>query len=131
MQDPHQIDWNIWLDTYKETHASFSRAQHEGLRALERFARFQYAVAGDVLEAALAEAQATLSVRTTFGTQAFAELMEKQVELGVKLSEKIRERAHEFSTLAAEVEDQVGSFAAAATHRARTENGRHAARKAA
>jgi len=88
-------------------------------------------VAGDVLEAALAEAQATLSVRTTFGTQAFAELMEKQVELGVKLSEKIRERAHEFSTLAAEVEDQVGSFAAAATHRARTENGRHAARKAA
>jgi hypothetical protein len=57
--------------------------------------------------------------------------MEKQVELGVKLSEKIRERAHEFSTLAAEVEESVGSFAAAATHRARTENGRHAARKAA
>ena len=50
MQDPHQIDWNIWLDTYKETYASFSKAQHEGLRALERFARFQYAVAGDVLK---------------------------------------------------------------------------------
>ena len=131
MRDPNQIDWNIWLDTYKDTYASFSKAQHEGLRALERFARFQYAVAGDVLEAGLAQAKATLGARAAIGTQAIAELLEKQAELSTQLSEKIRERAQEFSALAAEVQESVGSFAAAATHRARSENGRHAARKAA
>jgi Phasin protein len=135
MRDRNHTDWNMWMDTYKDAYVSFSRAQQEGLRALERFARFQYAVAGDVLDAGLAQAKATLGVRTTFSTQAFAELLEKQVELGTQLSEKIRERAQEFSTLAAEVEESVGSFAAAANHRARAEssNGHrsHAARKAA
>jgi hypothetical protein len=131
MRDPNQIDWNIWLDSYKDTYASFSKVQHEGLRALERFARFQYAVAGDVLEAGLAQVKATLGARADIGTQAFAELLEKQAELSTQLGEKIRERAQEFSALAAEVQDSVGSFAAAATHRARAENGRHASRKAA
>ena len=131
MRDPNHIDWNIWLDTYKDTYASFSKAQHEGLRALERFARFQYAVAGDVLEAGLAQAKATLGARAAIGTQAIAELLEKQAELSTQLSEKIRERAQEFSAMAAEVQESVGSFAAAATHRARAENGRHANRKAA
>ena len=131
MRDPNQIDWNNWLDTYRDTYDSFSKAQHEGLLAFERFARFQYAVAGDVLEAGLAQAKATLGARAAIGTQAIAELLEKQAELSTQLSEKIRERAQEFSALAAEVQDSVGSFAAAATHRARASNGRHAARKAA
>ncbi len=134
MRDRDHIDWNSWLDTYKDTYASFTKAQHEGLRALERFARVQYAVAGDVLEAGLAQAKASLGVRAAFGTQAIAELLEKQAELGTQLSEKIRERAQEFSTLAAEVQESVGSFAAAANHRARAgSNGHraHAARRAA
>jgi len=132
MRDSNQIDWNVWLDTYRDTFASFSKAQHEGFRALERFARFHYAVAGDVLEAGLAQAKATLGVRTAFGTQAIAEMLEKQAELGTQLSEKIRERAEEFSTLAAEVQESVGSFAAVANQRARGNNGRaHAGRKAA
>ena len=133
MRDPNHIDWNSWLDTYKEAYDSFSKAQHEGLRALERFARFQYAVAGDVLEAGLAQAKATLGVRTALGTQAIAELLQKQAELGTQLSEKIRERAQEFSSLAAEVEESVSSFAAAANHRARANNGHRSqtARKAA
>jgi len=132
MRDSNQIDWNVWLDTYRDTFASFSKAQHEGFRALERFARFHYAVAGDVLEASLAQAKATLGVRTAFGTQAIAEMLEKQAELGTQLTEKIRERAVEFSTLAAEVQESVGSFAAVANQRARGNNGRaHAGRKAA
>jgi len=132
MRDTNQIDWNVWLDTYRDTFASFSKAQHEGFRALERFARFHYAVAGDVLEASLAQAKATLGVRTAFGTQAIAKMLEKQAELGTQLSEKIRERAEEFSTLAAEVQESVGSFAAVANQRARGNNGRaHAGRKAA
>ena len=131
MRDPNHIDWNIFLDSYKDAYASFSKAQQEGLRALERFARFQYAVAGDVLEAGLAQAKATLGARAEIGTQAIAELLEKQAELSTQLSDKIRARAQEFSALAAEVQESVGSFAAAATHRPRSENGRHASRKAA
>ncbi len=132
MRDRNQIDWNVWLDTYRDSYVSFSKAQHEGFRALERFARFNYAVAGDVLEAGLAQARATLGARAAFGTQAIVELLERQAEFGTQLTEKIRERAQEFSTLAAEVQDSVGSFAAAATQRARQSNGRsHAARKAA
>ena len=131
MRDRNQIDFNVWLDQYKDTYASFSRVQHEGFRALEAFARFNYAVAGDVLEASFAQAKATLGVRTAFGTQAIAELFEKQAELSTQLSEKIRERAQEFSTLAAEVQESVGSFAAAATHRARGNGRAHSGRKAA
>jgi len=130
MRDRNQIDWNVWLDTYKDTYASFTKAQHEGLRALERFARFNYAVAGDVLEAGLAQAKATLGTRGAFGTRALAELLEKQAELGSQLSDRIRERAEEFSTLAAETQDSVSSFTGAAGRR--RGNGRsHAARKAA
>jgi hypothetical protein len=127
MRDRHnQIDWNIWLDTYKDTYASFSKAQYEAFRALERFVRFNYAVAGDMLEAGLAETKVTLEARATIGTQAFTDLLEKQAEIGTQLSEKIKERAQEFSALAAEVQESVGSFAAAAANRAH-----HAAKKAA
>ena len=76
MRDRNHIDWNVWFDTYKDSYASFSKAQYEGFRALERFARFNYAVAGDVLEAGLAQAKATLGARSAFGTQAIAELLE-------------------------------------------------------
>src|ERR1700704_2959328 len=51
-------DLNAWLETYKDTFTSFTRAQYDGFKALERFARFHYAVAGDVLEAGLAQAKA-------------------------------------------------------------------------
>jgi phasin protein len=132
MRDRNQIDFNVWLDQYKDTYASFSRVQNEGFRALEAFARFNYAVAGDVLEASFAQAKATLGARAAgFGTHAFAELLEKQAELGTQLSEKIRERAQEFSTLAAEVQDSVGSFASVATQRARGNGRAPSGRKAA
>ena len=126
-RDNH-IDWNVWIDTYKDTYASFSKAQYEGFCALERFARFNYAVAGDLFEASLAQAKATLGARASIGTQAFAELLEKQAEIGTQLTEKIKEHAQEFSALAAEVQESVGSFAAAAASRA--SHAAHAAKKA-
>ena len=48
-------DLNAWIETYKETFVSFAKAQQESFKALERFARFHYAVAGDCLEAGLAQ----------------------------------------------------------------------------
>lgn len=112
------FDLNNWLETYKETVASFSKAQQEGFRALERFARFNYAVAGDCLEAGLAQAKAALSARAAVGTQAAADLLAKQAELSNQLSEKLRARAQEFSGLAAEVQESVSALAAEAATRA-------------
>ncbi|HXW73605.1 MAG TPA: phasin family protein [Steroidobacteraceae bacterium] len=111
------FDLNAWLETYKDTFSSFAKAQQDGFRALERFARFHYAVAGDVLEASLAQAKATWSARAAVGTQAIAELLQKQAELGTQLSEKLKARAQEFSALAAEVQESVGSFATEAVNR--------------
>jgi hypothetical protein len=111
------FDLNSWLETYKETVASFGKAQQDGFKALERFARFNYAVAGDCLEAGLAQAKAALSARAAVGTEAVAELLAKQAELSKELSEKLRARAQEFSTLASEVQESVSSFAAEAATR--------------
>jgi len=113
-----RYDVNAWIETYKETFASFSKAQQDGFKALERFARFHYAVAGDCLEASLAQAKAALSARAAVGTQAVADLLTKQAELSTQLSEKLRARAQEFSNLASEVQESVSNFAADATHRA-------------
>jgi len=112
------FDLNNWLETYKETFSSFSKAQQDGFKALERFARFNYAVAGDCLEAGLAQAKAAITARAAVGTQAVADLLAKQAELSNQLSEKLRARAQEFSTLASEVQEQVNSFAAEAASRA-------------
>ena len=111
-------DLNAWAETYKDAFTSFTRAQQEGLKTLERFARFHYAVAGDVLEAALAPTRATFGTRAAIGTQVVAELLQKQAEVGTQLSEKLQARAQEFSALAAEVQESVGAMAADAASRA-------------
>jgi phasin family protein len=113
-----RYDLNAWLENYKESFASFSKAQQEGFKALERFARFNYAVAGDCLEAGLAQAKAAISARAAVGTQAVADLLAKQAELSTQLSEKLRARAQEFSSLASEVQESVSNLAADAATRA-------------
>ena len=113
-----RYDVNAWIETYKDTFTSFAKAQQDGFKALERFARFHYAVAGDYLEASLAQAKAALSARAAVGTTAVADLLTKQAELSTQLSEKLRARAQEFSNLATEVQESVSNFAADATNRA-------------
>ena len=105
-------DLQGWLETYKDTFTSFARAQQAGFKALERFAHFNYAVAGDFIEASLEQTRAALGVRAAVGTQAVAELLQKQAEIGTQLSEKLKARAKEFSALAGDVQDTVGSLAA-------------------
>ncbi len=48
-----KFDVNSWLKTYRDAFAPAQRAQAEALKAFERFARHQYAVAGDCLEFSL------------------------------------------------------------------------------
>jgi Phasin protein len=109
------FDLQAWLEPYKETFASLARAQEEGFRTLERFTRFHYSVAGDLLEAGFAHGRAALGARAAVGTQAIAELLQKQADLGTQLSEKLKARAQEFSALTAEAQEAVSSFAAANT----------------
>lgn len=106
------FDPSTWLDSFRDTFASVTKAQQEGFKAIERIARFQYAVAGDYLEASIAQTQAALAAKTP------VELFAKQTELGTQLGEKLRARAQEFSTLASEVQGSVSSFATEAATRA-------------
>ena len=106
------FDPNTWLDSFRETFASVTKAQQEGFKTLERMARFQYAVAGDYLEAGIAQTQAALTAKTP------VELLAKQTEVGTQLGEKLKSRAQEFSTLASEVQSSASSFATEAATRA-------------
>jgi phasin family protein len=99
------FDPNTWLDAYRESFASVQKAQEQGFKAVERLARFQYAVAGDYLDAGIAHTQAALASKTP------AELLSKQNELNSRLGEKLRTRAQEFATIASEVQGSVTSFA--------------------
>src|ERR1700724_4137272 len=105
------FDPTTWLDSFRETFASVHKAQQEGFKAIERLARFQYAVVGDYLEAGIAQTQAALSAKTP------VELLAKQTELGAQLGEKLRTRAQEFSNLATEVQGSAAGFATETTSR--------------
>ena len=65
------------LDSYRTALAPALKAQQEGVKALDRVGRYQYAVAGDYLEWSLAQAKAALS----------EELELKNAELEVKNDE--------------------------------------------
>ncbi len=106
------FDPNTWLDSFRETFASVQKAQTEGFKAIERLARFQYAVVGDYLEAGIAQTQAALTAKTP------VELIAKQAELGTHLGDKLRTRAQEFSSLATEVQGSATSFATETVNRA-------------
>jgi len=91
--DPKSI-----FDTYRNAFAPALKAQQEGVKALDRVGRYQYAVAGDYLEWSLAQAKAALVAQTP------ADFVSKQVELTTALSEKLRARAQEFVTLATDAQ---------------------------
>jgi phasin family protein len=86
------------FETYRNAFAPALKIQQEGVTAIDRVGRYQYAVAGDYLEWSLAQAKAAL------GAQSPAEFVSKQVELTTALSEKLRARAQEFVTLATETQ---------------------------
>lgn len=98
-------DPNAWIDAYRENLAPVYKAQQEGLKTLARFARFQHAVLGDLIDAGISHAQAALTAKNPL------DLAVKQVELGSQIGDKLRGRAQEFSTLASEAQGTVANFA--------------------
>jgi phasin family protein len=94
----HTFDPKTIFESYKTAWAPALKVQQEGVKALDRVGRYQYAVAGDYLEWSLAQAKAALAAQTP------AEFVSKQVELTTALSEKLRARAQEFVKLAADAQ---------------------------
>jgi len=86
------------FESYRNAFAPVLKAQQEGVKAIERLGRYQYAVAGDYMEWSIAHANAAAAVKTP------AEFVTKQVELAAGLAEKLRVRAQEFVTLATEAQ---------------------------
>jgi phasin family protein len=97
------------FETYRNAFAPALKGQQEGLKAIDRAGRYQYAVAGDYLEWSLAQAKAALSAQTP------AEFVSKQVELTTALSEKLRARAQEFVTMATEAQTGFSDLVSDAT----------------
>jgi hypothetical protein len=97
------------FETYRSAFAPALKAQQDGIAAIDRFGRYQYAVAGDYLEWSLSQAKAVV------GAQTPADFVSKQVELTTALSEKLRARVQEFVTLATEAQNSFTSAVNEAT----------------
>jgi Phasin protein len=115
----HTFDASTWFDKYRTAFAPALRAQQEGLKAFERLARYQYAVAGDYIEFSLSAAKAAI------GAKSGEDLVAAQSALSSNLSKQLQERAEEFVTIATESQNtltnlfgEASAKAAAATKKA-------------
>jgi hypothetical protein len=100
----HNFDPNSMLAAAREAFAPAIKAQQEGFKTLERLARLQYAVAGDVLESGLAR------VNASFVATSASELISKQTELNSQFVDKLRARAEEFATVTSEIQAKFSQF---------------------
>jgi phasin protein len=98
------FDPSTLIAAAREAFAPMLKAQQEGFKTLERLARLQYAVAGDVLESGLARVNATFVATTA------SELLSKQTELTTQLADKMRARAEEFTTVTSEIQAKFTQF---------------------
>jgi hypothetical protein len=103
------FDPNTMLESFRSALAPMLRAQAESLKAFDRFAHHQYALAGDCLEYSLAQAKAAVAAKSP------NELFAKQSELGTKLTEQLRLRAQEFGAIASETQSLLNQFFTDAT----------------
>ena len=97
------------LETYRSAFAPALKVQQEGVKALDRVGRYQYAVAGDCLHWTLAQVKAAVVTQTP------AEFLSRQIELATVLSERLRVRAQEFFTLATDAQASFSQVVSEAT----------------
>src|SRR6516162_2143474 len=98
------FDTTHMLAAAREAFAPMLKAQQEGFKTIERLARLQYAVAGDVLEAGFARVNAVFAAAST------SELFTKHTELNTQLVDKLRARAEEFATVTSEMQAKFSQF---------------------
>jgi phasin family protein len=93
------FDFTAMFDTYRQAFAPLIAAQQNGLKTLERLARYQFAVAGDYLDWTLSHA------KTSVEPKSVADLVSEQTALNTSFSEKLRARAEEFTQIASETQE--------------------------
>jgi phasin family protein len=98
-------DPNAWFDACRSAFAPVIRSQEEYIKAMDRIARLQYAVAGDVLESSLAQAHVALDAKSP------GDYLAKSTELGAKLGEKLRTRTQEIVSVTVEAQGSVTRMA--------------------
>jgi phasin family protein len=98
------FDLNTLFDSYRDALAPVFRAQQEGLKSVERLARYQFAVAGDFLEWSLSQAKASV------GPKSPADLLSEQTALNTQFSEKLRARGDELKQIATETQGVVSKW---------------------
>lgn len=94
-------DPNAWFDACRSTFAPMIRTQEECIKAVDRIARLQYAVAGDVLESSLTHVHVALEAKSP------SDYLAKSTELGAKLGEKLRNRTQELVNATVEAQSSV------------------------
>jgi hypothetical protein len=98
------FDTNQILTAAREAFAPMLKAQQEGFKTIERLARLQYAVAGDVLETGFARMNAAFTAASP------SELFSKHTELNTQFVDKLRARAEEFATVTSEMQAKFSQF---------------------
>src|SRR5262249_16458109 len=98
------FDPNTMIAAAREAFAPVLKAQQEGFKTIERLARLQYAVAGDVLESGLARVNATFVATTA------SELLSKHTDLTTQFVDKLRARAEELATVTSEMQSKITQF---------------------
>jgi len=98
------FDTNHMLAAAREAFAPMLKAQQEGFKTIERLARLQYAVAGDVLETGFARLNAA------FAATSPSELLSKHTEISTQFVDKLRARAEEFATVTSEMQAKFSQF---------------------
>ena len=108
------LDPQAFLTSCRESMASMLQVQQENLKVLERLARYQYAIAGDYMEWFLTQAKTAVAAASP------TEFLAKQTELGSALSEALRNRGQELSTIASETQSTITQLVGAAAAKAST-----------
>jgi phasin family protein len=108
-----QQDSYTYLDFAKRAFAPTIRFNELVVRNIEQATRFQYEVAGDLIQATLEQLNAAASTKD-LGTFA-----SRQAEIMNRLTDKASKRSHELVKLATETQAQFANWAEEATQVAR------------
>jgi len=108
-----QQDSYTYLDFAKRAFAPTIRFNELVVRNIEQATRFQYEVAGDLIQATLEQLNAAASTKD-LGTFA-----SRQAEIVNRLTDKASKRSHELVKLATETQAQFANWAEEATQVAR------------
>jgi phasin family protein len=124
VQEPHEAnatmstttaEMNSFIENSRKMTAPFARATEVSAKNFEKLARYQYEIAGDFLNLAIAQVQAATQSKDV------PELMKKQAELANQYVEKQTQRSQDFLKIATEAQaDVTGLIDAAAGEFART-----------